>query len=311
METVMSDNKNLVVGVQQHLTTQVKTANIQLLISSQLTQDIERRRFVEILKSFDSFKVVEFFYNYSYLNAELIEKYQAIWGHKYIYRFYDYDHDKDIIYDLIELGWAWLYEDSEFYERNSFYTIEEYKDELCGYGYYGLSENKTLPWTLALIQKHEDKWNWYGLSENDALPWSLALIEKFKDKWNWELLSRNDALPWSLALIEKFKDKWDWEWLSRNEELPWSLALIEKYEDKWDWSWLSHNEALPWSLELIEKYEDKWDWRGQLMSYDSLSKNKALPWSLELIEKFEDKWDWFTLSKNEGIALDISLNRKV
>jgi hypothetical protein len=52
METAMSDNKNLVVGVQQHLTTQVKAANIQLLISSQLTQDVERRRFVEILKSF-------------------------------------------------------------------------------------------------------------------------------------------------------------------------------------------------------------------------------------------------------------------
>ncbi len=57
----MSDNKSLVVGVQQHLTTQVKTANIQLLISSQLTQDIERRRFVEILKSIDKEKAVAFF----------------------------------------------------------------------------------------------------------------------------------------------------------------------------------------------------------------------------------------------------------
>ena len=56
----MSDNKSLVVGVQQHLTMQVKAANIQLLISSQLMQDVERRRFVEILKSIDKEEAVNF-----------------------------------------------------------------------------------------------------------------------------------------------------------------------------------------------------------------------------------------------------------
>ena len=76
----MSDNKSLVVGAQQHLTTQVKTANIQLLISSQLMQDVERRRFVEILKSIGSVRAVEFLSRRACLNEELLERFKDKWN---------------------------------------------------------------------------------------------------------------------------------------------------------------------------------------------------------------------------------------
>lgn len=56
----MPENKNLVVSSQQHLTTQLEIANIQLLIGSELSQDIERRKFVEILKSIDKENAVIF-----------------------------------------------------------------------------------------------------------------------------------------------------------------------------------------------------------------------------------------------------------
>ncbi len=102
-----------------------------------------------------------------------------------------------------------------------------------------------MPWSLALIEKYEDKWDWSGLSRNKALPWTLALIEQYEDKWDWNRLSRNGALPWSLALIEQYKDKWRWGmWgLSWNQALPWSLALIEQFKDQWYW-WRLCNSAV-------------------------------------------------------------------
>ncbi len=48
-----------------------------------------------------------------------------------------------------------------------------------------------------------------------SLPWSLAFIEKYEDKWDWKELSENEALPWSLELIERFEDKWDWRGVIR------------------------------------------------------------------------------------------------
>ncbi len=76
----MTDNKNLVVRSEQHLMAQVEAANTRLAISSQLTQDVERRRFVEILKRIDKEKAVEFLSkNHACLNEELIEKYEDKW----------------------------------------------------------------------------------------------------------------------------------------------------------------------------------------------------------------------------------------
>ena len=202
------NNKNLVVGAQQHLTTQVKTANIQLLISSQLTQDIERKKFVEILKSIYGREAVAFLSKNSCLNDDLIA------------RFAD------------ELRFS-------LYSKISGYSY--------GSGWLKLSENESLLWSIELIEKFVSKWDWKSLSENKALPWSIELIEKFVSKWDWKSLSENKALPWSIKLIERFFDNWTWESLSWNEALPWSLEFFERFLDNWNWNCLSRNEALPWS----------------------------------------------------------------
>lgn len=33
------------------------------------------------------------------------------------------------------------------------------------------------------------------LLRNEALPWSLALLERFEDRWDWDHLSGNKSLP--------------------------------------------------------------------------------------------------------------------
>ena len=154
----MSDNKSLVVGVQQHLTTQVKAANIQLLISSQLTQDIERRRFVEILKSINKVKAVNFLSRVSCLNEDLIKKHEDNWE------------------------WEWLSTSDALP-----WSIELIKKFKLKWDWGTLSCNGSLPWTMELIEKCKSKWDWGKLSCNGSLPWSIELIAKFKDKWNWKV----------------------------------------------------------------------------------------------------------------------------
>ena len=68
----MTDNKNLVIRSEQHLMAQVEAANTRLAISLQLTQDVERRRFVEILKRIDTKQAVAFLSVYACLSDELI-----------------------------------------------------------------------------------------------------------------------------------------------------------------------------------------------------------------------------------------------
>ena len=76
-----NNKKDLIIGSSHYLTTQVETANIQLSIASQLSLNIEQKRFVEILKNIDTKEVVSFISEYSYLNEALLEKYgdQLVW----------------------------------------------------------------------------------------------------------------------------------------------------------------------------------------------------------------------------------------
>ena len=191
----MPENKNLVVSSQQHLTTQLEIANIQLLIGSELSQDIERRKFVEILKSIDKENAVIFLSKNSYLNEELIEKFK----------------DK----------WDWYCLTQNEYLSWSIESIDRFKNKL---NWEQLSCNKNLSWTLELIEKYEDKWSW-GYIEDKGSSWNFYV----------EGLSDFEFLPWSIELIKHFEDKWDWTALSMNLFLPWSLALIERFEDKWCW----------------------------------------------------------------------------
>lgn len=200
----------------------------------------------------------------------------------------------------------------------------------------GLSCNRSLPWSLELIKRYEDRWDWWWLSTNEEIPWSSDLIDRYIDRWDWggnlqvrrdwgdpldhrtrarnELhrdgwdmggLAKNKSLPWSHELIDRYKDRWDWGMLSKNDALPWSVELIERYGDRWNWKFLSSNRSLPWSLELLNDYEVRWNWGAPYTkenrgTYTGLSGNVSLPWSVDLIERYKDRWNWKWLSQQRG-----------
>ncbi len=132
---------------------------------------------------------------------------------------------------------------------------------------------------------------WNRLSSNDLLPWSVALIEKYESKWNWEYLLRNDAVKWDFALLKKYEDRipWivDYEYspgkfdrtaslgVSGHEYIEWDVEMIQYFEEKLDLNCISKNIATNWTLDLLIAFEPKW-------SYDELSLNpqvwkKAFP----------------------------------
>ncbi|HNE92244.1 MAG TPA: hypothetical protein PLV16_10425, partial [Agitococcus sp.] len=139
----MTDNKNLVVKSQQNVMIQVEAANTCLAISSQLTQDVERRRFVEILKRICKRKTVIFLSVNAYLNEYLLEKFEGEW-------------------DWIAYVTCWTMEGLSTNKALpwSLGLIEKFKDR---WEWQHLSRNEALPWSLALIERFEDKWSWQGL----------------------------------------------------------------------------------------------------------------------------------------------------
>ncbi len=63
--------------------------------------------------------------------------------------------------------------------------------------------NATKDEAVALVNGIIANYSDYNLSENKSLPWSVELIEKFADKWEWGRLSRDNSLPWSINSIHK------------------------------------------------------------------------------------------------------------
>ena len=120
----MTDNKNVVVRSEQHLMVQVEAANTRLAISSQLTQDVERRRFVEILKRIDKEDVVIFLSENTEINEELLEKFKYMW--------YGEALSKNAL-----LPW-------------SLELIERFEGKRS---WQRLSRNEALPWSLELIER--------------------------------------------------------------------------------------------------------------------------------------------------------------
>ena len=316
----MSENKNLVVSSQQHLTTQLEIANIQLSIGSELTQDVERRSFVEILKSIDKEDTVRFLSENAYLNETLIERFKDKWS------WGDLAYNRNLTWSLeliktYEDKWWDVDCDVGFSWNDAIFPfiielIDEFKDKWWDLSF--LSENADLSWSIELIENIEliaqfqsnifdDEYIeirvWKSLSNNKFLPWSIALIEKFENRWDWGVLSLNSSLLWSEEFIEKFENKLNWNELSKNTALPWSIELIEKYKGYWEWYDLSGNEALPWTLDFFEKYKDRWNWQA-------LSSNEVIPWSIKLIEKYQNRWNWEKLSENAGLPLSLELIEK-
>ena len=75
-----NSKKDLIIGSSRHLSIQVETANIQLSIASQLSLNIEQKRFVGVLKNIDKEVAVTFISRNLYLDEALIEKYEDHWN---------------------------------------------------------------------------------------------------------------------------------------------------------------------------------------------------------------------------------------
>ena len=184
---------------------QMQAAGRQLAIAARLKQDLERRRFVAVLRRISYEDASRILSIREALDGDLLDRFMDRWNWQWLSRNETLPWSLDLL-ERFEGRWDWA---GELYNP-------------------GLSQNKALPWSLELIERFEGRWDWLDLSGNEVLPWSIELIERFADRWDWEMLSRNESLPWSLNLIERFESRWDWMWLSRNEALPWSLELRKR-----------------------------------------------------------------------------------
>lgn len=63
--------------------------------------------------------------------------------------------------------------------------------------------------TVYLDDDNEEKiiGNFYSISTNESIPWTIPLLDKFQDKLDWYQISRNKAIPWSDEILVKFQDK--------------------------------------------------------------------------------------------------------
>ena len=83
--------------------------------------------------------------------------------------------------------------------------LEEFNNHIYGniYEYekyrYCLSSNKSIPWTINLINKHKRRIDWFQLSRNESLPWDEEFVIMFKD----ELMICKDTLLSNHSFIEK------------------------------------------------------------------------------------------------------------
>lgn len=157
-----------------------RVASRQLAIAAQLQQEIERKRWVAILKKIPHEDAVALLSSKLALDFKLIERYNDFW-----------DWERLSSNDLL----PWSIELIERFEARWDWKRLSYKD---------------LPWSIDLIERFEDRWNWKNLSGNETLPWSIEVIERYQNRLDWGMLSRNEALPWSDDLIKSYEDRWDW-----------------------------------------------------------------------------------------------------
>ena len=223
----------------------------------------------------------------------------------------------DIFYKNQELFYKLLMREYPLSEN----TLFKYKD-ILDWGI--LCNNRSLNWSIQLIDKFKDYWDWKQLSCQEFLPWSEFFFMRYIKKWDKDNISINPSLPWSveffkkyfyfwntsilynsslpcsIEFIELFGDKWKLSSIDSKSlnSYIWSEKIIDKYKAKFNWSELSGNHSLPWTIDLFQKYINYWDWK-------ELSKNSGLPWSDDFIQQYMDKWDWKELSENSGLPWSI------
>ncbi|MEO5569981.1 MAG: hypothetical protein ABIT08_17595 [Bacteroidia bacterium] len=187
--------------------------------------------------------------------------------------------------------------------------------------------NTKIKWSAGVIREFKnlfsaaiipsEGFDWLGT--NRSVPWSIELIEEFKGYWDWEFISYNAKIVGDARMRNHFSaelspflteehvsDMIDENFgfgecskvhfgedivrlyiecgIKFKERIYQTIDEIESGESI-DWGILSSNLLLPWSIELIEKYQDKWDWR-------TLCRNEMIPWDEKLIGYFKDKIVW-------------------
>lgn len=208
------------------------------------------------------------------------------------------------------------------------------KDEYH-YPFSGLSNNRSMPWSVELIDRYIDRWDWEEMVFNNILPREMRLhyhdrlrdvddydaaeADSFGDfnvktkdfEWwrEWfQIIEEIDEMKAHPELCISDPDRIapeevDWDYLSSSAHLPWSQELIARFHDRWNWWRLSANENIPWSETLLMRFEHKWNWTV-------ISRNPALPWSESLITRLGMHWNWNEISQNEGLPWSYDLLKK-
>ncbi len=208
--------------------------------------------------------------------------------------------------------------------RDYAFTHEELRQYYKFLKWNFVSNNHRMTWTLDIMDEFIDDLDFSNpsskyavgfLSMNRSLPWSVELLERYKDRWDWRILVYNETLmletePLFYALTKLMEtathedaiqmkmrcmamdcrdDKYyphemlmDYIYSSDSpEEQLTSWDQLLEIEDP-DWELVSRNTLLPWNENVIDLYIDE-------LKFEKLSMNKAVPWDINLIRKYKDK----------------------
>ena len=98
-----------------------------------------------------------------------------------------------------------------------------------------MSRNKGIKWDedffSEFLTHKRVVWGWLSYC---SLPWSLDLILKYQDKWDWDSLTRNESIVWTDEMINSFSDKINWKIICQNKtfklDLDFFLNNLKKYD---------------------------------------------------------------------------------
>ena len=98
-----------------------------------------------------------------------------------------------------------------------------------------MSRNKGIKWDedffSEFLTHKKVVWGWLSYC---SLPWSLDLILKYQDKWDWNSLTRNESIVWTDEMINLFSDKINWKIICQNKtfklDLDFFLNNLKKYD---------------------------------------------------------------------------------
>lgn len=113
------------------------------------------------------------------------------------------------------------------------------KDFFCKYLAYWdmtkISRNQGILWTEdffnEFLSHKKAVWGWLSYC---SLPWSVDLILKYQDKLDWNSLTRNESIVWTDEMLNLFSDKIIWRIICQNKTFPLSLDYFINNPKKFD-----------------------------------------------------------------------------